>query len=106
MNRRIREYDPALFVVWNRKRGKYEIHSLNHLGNSYAVDVPGNRLDARAEEALRKGDIRIRGSVIFREIDEHNENIEKSEHRQRRNELLGIAEELHPYFRKLAWEGV
>ena len=106
ITRRLREYDPALFVVWNNRRRKYEIHSLNHVVNTYACDVPDNRLDARVEDAVRKGDIRVRGGIVFREMDEHNERLERSAERTRRNELIGIAEEMYPYFRPLGWEGI
>ena len=106
ITRRLREYDPALFVLWNRRRQKYEIHSLNHMENTYACDVPGNRLDARVEEAIRKGDIRVRGGIVFKEMDEHNERLEKSRERDRFTELQGIAEEMYPSFRQLGWEGI
>lgn len=106
ITRRIREYDPALFIVWNVRKRRYEVHSLNHRGNTFACLVPNNRLDARVEEALRRGDLRVRGKQIFREIDEHNERLERSSERSRQNDLLGLAEEMHPYFRRLGWEGL
>lgn len=106
ITRRLREYDPALFVVWNSRRQKLEIHSLNHMVNTYACDVPNNRLDARVEEEVRRGDIRVRGGIVFREMDEHNERLERSQEQARRNELMGIAEEMHPFFRQLGWEGI
>lgn len=106
ITRRIREYDPALFIVWNTRKSRYEIHSLNHKGNTFACLVPNNRLDARVEEEIRRGDLRVRGKQIFREIDENNERLERSAERSRQNDLLGLAEEMHPYFRQLGWEGL
>jgi len=106
MVRRIREYNPDLFICWNTRRQRYEVHSLGNIGSTYICDVPDNRLDARLEGVLRRGDIRVRGKEIFAEIDRHNENIERSMERQRRNDLIGIAEEMHPYFRRLGWEGL
>lgn len=104
--RRLREYDPNLFVVWNSRRKKYEIHSLAHRFNTYACDVPGNRLDARVEEEVRRGDIRVRGGIVFKEIDDANERLERSRERSRHNDLMGIAEELYPYYRQAGWEGI
>ncbi|MCL6557461.1 MAG: 2-hydroxyacyl-CoA dehydratase family protein [Firmicutes bacterium] len=104
--RRIREQDPSFFVVWNTRRRAYEIHCLNHIGDTYALDVPNNRLDARVEHVLRKNNIRTRGMAIFREIDDANERLERSIERQRRNELRAIAGEVKPYFERLAWEGI
>jgi hypothetical protein len=106
MNRRIREYDPALFLVWNSRRKKYEVHSLAHRPFTYACDVPDNCLDARLEEAIRRGDIRVRGGKVFKEIEEHNERLERSAERQRQDEMRAVAEEMHPYFRRLGWEGI
>lgn len=106
MLRRLQEYDPDLFLVYNYRRKKLEVHSLRHRPFTYACDVPNNRLDARLEEAIRQGDIRVRGGKVFQEIEEHNERLEKSEERERHNNLIGIAEEMHPYFRRLGWEGI
>lgn len=106
ITRRLQEYDKNLFIVWNSRRKKYEVHSLGHVFNTYACDVPGNRLDARVEDAVRRGDIRVRGGKVFIEIDEHNERLEKSNERSWKTTLEGVAEEMHPYFRKVAWEGM
>jgi hypothetical protein len=106
MLRRLQEYDPDLFLVYNCRRKKLEVHSLRHRPFTYACDVPNNRLDARLEEVIRRGDIRVRGGKVFQEIDEHNERLEKSMERKRHDDLIGIAEEMHPYFRRLGWEGV
>lgn len=107
MGSRIREYDPALFIVWNTKRQRYEVHSLNHpVGSTYAATVPYTRLDARLEEVIRRGDLRIRGKAVFQEINDHNERLERGAERSRLNDLMGIAEEMHPYFKPLGWEGI
>lgn len=104
--RRIRGHDPAFFIVWNNRRRVYEIHCLNHVGDTYALDAPYNRLDARVEYVLRKNNFRTRGKAIFREIDEHNERLERSLERQRRNEIKAMASEIKPYFARAAWEGI
>jgi len=106
MLRRIREYNPDLFLCWNVRRQRFEVHCLSNLGSSHVCDVPDNRLDARLEDILRKGNIRVRGKEIFAEMDRHNEQIEAGRERQRKNDLAGIAEEMYPYFRQLGWEGL
>lgn len=106
MDRRLRDYDPGMFIVWNSKRQQYEVHTLSNRGNTFAVPVPDNRLDARLEEKVRRGDIRTRGMAPFREIEEHNERLERSKEQSRKNDLKGIAEEMHPYFRQAGWEGI
>lgn len=106
ITRRLREYDPALFVVWNGKRRKYEVHSLSHIGNTYACDAPNNRLDARIEEEIRRGDIRVRGDAIFREVDDHNDYLERSIQNSRNDEIRAAAVDLKSSFAQLGWEGI
>lgn len=104
--RRLREYDPALFVVWNTGRECYEVHSLAHIGSTYAADVPGNCLDARVEEVIRMGDLRIRGNKILTELFEHNKRVRERRERDAKNRRESVAEMLQPAFAKMAWEGV
>ena len=101
---RLREVDPSFFVVWNSRRQKYEVHSSSHQGNTYGYDVANNRLDARVIEQARKSNLRTRGDEIFADIDAANARLEEQIKRQRANDIRGIAEELHPYFRRMAWE--
>ncbi len=103
---RLRAYDPQLFVVLNIKTNRFEIHSLANVGNTFCLAVGMDELDARLLHTVRKCNLKTRGPEIFREIDYENEKLEKSIERKRQNDLMGVAEEMHPYFRDLAWEGV
>lgn len=104
--RRLREYDPALFVVFNANRQQYEVHSLNHVGHTYAADVPGNVLDARVETVIRQGDLRVHGKRVFAEIDAHNASVRARKKRDQKNFNEAAARELHSVFRPLGWEGI
>ncbi len=101
---RLREMDPNYFLVFNTKTQKYEVHNLAHKGNTYGVTIYYEELDYRTLYITRASDLRVRGKNLFREIDEHNERLEKSNERQRRNDLRAIAGEMKPYFAKAAWE--
>jgi len=102
--RRLREVDDTLFVVWNCKAKRYEIHSLEHRPDTYAWSVPFDQLDARTVRLARRNSMLTRGDAIFREMDERNERLEKSLKRQRRNELDAWAREVaHGLFRKTAY---
>lgn len=103
---RLKATDNNLFVVFNCKTQRYEIHSLANKGNTLSLNVPFRELDARCIEYANKFDLRKHGKRIFHEIEAHNEAIEKSNVRQRSNDLHAVCEEMHPAFRKLAWEGV
>lgn len=100
---RLKEYDPDLFCVFNLKRKRYEVHSLDNKGNTYCFTVPGNELDSRVFSILRSGSIRNRGKEIFREMDRENERREESAERSRRNEILAAASEMKSSFAKVAW---
>ena len=106
ITRLLSEYDEQLFLVWNVRRQKYEIHSLANQILTYACDVPNNRLDSRIIAELRRGDLRLRGEEIFNEIDDHNDYIRKSAENRRKDQLVDAAECMQSSFAKLAWEGV
>ena len=92
--------------TWNSKKKKYEVHSLNHIGNTFACDVPNNHLDARVEQAVRAGDPRVRGKKVFQEINDWNERLERMAEQHRQDELEAIAGDLKSSFVELAWKGV
>lgn len=101
---RLQEHDPNLFVVFNVKRQKFEIHTLaNKDGQTFGMMYPHDTLDGRALVMVCKYDFRIRGRSIIREFEEHNAKVDRSSERQRKNDIRGIAEETRPYFKKLAW---
>lgn len=105
--RRLREeVDDTLFVVWNAKAGRYEVHCLEHRPDTYAWAVPFDQLDERTVRLARRNSVLTRGDLIFREMDEHNERLEQSLRRQRRNEIDAWARDVaHGLFRKTAyWE--
>lgn len=101
---RLRHNDRNLFVVFNSITQRYEIHSLANRGNSLSLTVPFEELDARIEDFVRKYDIRRHGRKIYRDIDDHNEQLEKSIERDRRNRAECLADELYKPVRRLAWE--
>lgn len=105
--RRLREeVDDTLFVVWNSLTKRYEVHSTAHHPDTYAWTVPFEQLDERTVRLARKNSLLTRGDRIFREIDEHNERLEQSLKRQRRNEIESWARDVaYGLFRKTAyWE--
>ena len=103
---RLKATNSSLFVVWNRKTNRFEIHSLANKGNTLSLNVPFRDLDARCIDYVNKFDLNKHGKRIYREIEENNENIEKSAQRKYSNDLKGVCEEMHPAFKRLAWEGV
>jgi len=100
---RLRTIDSNLFVVFNIKTKRYEIHSLANMGDTLSLNVPFRELDARCEDFVKKYDLKRHGRKIYQELDKQNEELEKSMERKRKNDMLGRAEEVAPAFRKAAW---
>lgn len=99
------KYDPDVFVVFNTKSRKFEIHSLANVGNTHCLTVPYDGLDERAMRMFAKYDQRRRSfKEIIWEIDQHNERLEKWEDKFRRSEINAMAREIRPVFKKLAEE--
>lgn len=106
ISRRLREVDETLFVVFNTASQQFEVHSLEHRPDTCAWAVPFDQLDERTVRLARRNSLRMRGDAIFREMDEHNEKLEASMRRRRRNEIDAWARDAaHKLFRKTAyWE--
>lgn len=125
---RVWEYRPTLFVVINAIRNlekamgvpaedltrvpqgilpRYgawlEIHDLAQPGNTHALTVPYGALDARILRDLWQSDIRVRGDLVFREIDRHNERLEESRRRAQRNVAGALARESRLAFANASW---
>jgi len=103
---RLRDIDDTLFVVFNAKTQKFEVHSLEHKPETYAWEVPFEQLDVRTLRLARRNSLRMRGDEIFKEIDRNNERIEAGLARKRRNDLDAWARDVaYWHFKKTAyWE--
>ncbi len=102
---RLRAYDSNLFVVFNTLKQWHEVHTLaNKDRDTFGLCIPYSELDARAEYLVRRNNIRVRGKEIFREMDEHNEKLERSIERAKKNEREAVARDIRPVIKKLAWE--
>lgn len=97
--RRLREIDPDLYLAWNPVVQRYEVHDRRaHPKHTLVLRVQepdgSFRLpDGRVIEAILK----YRGKSIkeiVREIDEHNEKLERSIQRQRLDIAEGLADDL------------
>lgn len=97
--------DEDLFVVFNCKLKRYEVHSLANRGLTFLFSVPWGVLDERTIEVFRKSNLKTRNiKDIIREIDEYNEKLERSNERHRRNETKAWALENRSRFKKFAEE--
>ncbi len=96
---RLAAYDGNLFVVWNTNRHVYEVHSLAHIGSTFGFAVPYDDLDGRTIDMVRELNLHVRGDIIFKELDDSNEQLKRSLEQKRRNDINAQAREMAPYFR-------
>lgn len=101
--RRLREMDDTLFVVWNVLRQRYEVHCLEHRPHTFAWQVPWAILDSRTLEKAQYNRVgRVSTSQWLREIDEHNDRLDRSKEREFDNYTQSFARDARPLFKKLA----
>lgn len=86
---RLLEIDPELMLSFNRENGNYNVYHKNQ----FVMEWP-RPLDARLLVHMRKIDIR-RGYDPLKEIDDHNEKLEKSIDRDRFNHIEAVAKDYH-----------
>lgn len=100
---RVKEYDPELFIVFNAKKQRYEVHSREAGETTYNATLPYKDLDERTLRYIRKNDIRVHGNAIFERIFRSEERAEKQNEKDRRKFTRDFASEFQSEFAKDAW---
>lgn len=100
---RVHEYDRELFIVFNNKNERFEIHSLEGGESTYNATLPYKKLDARTIRYIRQNDIRVHGNKVHKEIDEQEKKIERANERNQQNFVRDFASEFQGEFAKDAW---
>lgn len=91
----LKYYDENLFVVFNQKKQRYELHSLEsyYLNNkdwsTYQMTI-GKNLDHFEVERLYLNDIKKHGQSIFNDVDDFNNMLEES-NAKTEEMLIGVA---------------
>jgi hypothetical protein len=102
--RRVRDYDPSFFVVFNKNNQKYEVHSLDYPGdNTLSLTVPYEELDIRTLHHIYKNDIRVHGDEIFKRLELQEEKARIRKERETKNFTRDFAIEHQNAFAKDAW---
>ncbi|WP_134682571.1 hypothetical protein [Brevibacillus migulae] len=95
---RLREYDPNLFILFNNKTERFEIHSLTDRSLIGGTVLPYKSLDARTLDYVKRNDIRARGEAIFKELEEHERKMEKQRKRDFSNWVEAVGKETRKEF--------
>lgn len=99
---RVYEYNPRLFLCFNNKDNRFELHSLDQ-EFSLCGPLPYKSLDARTMRWIWKNDIRVHGKGIFRRIEQDEQRREKQQEREFKNWVEAVGKETQSEFAKDAW---
>ncbi len=101
--RLLEEYDPDMFVVFNSRKQKYELHSIQYGGDTFQTTFQYDDLDVRALRHVWENDLAVHGKEIFRRLEMDEEKQKKSKEREFKNWVQGVASETKSMFSKDAW---
>jgi hypothetical protein len=102
--RRVYDYDPSFFVVFNKHNQKYEVHSLDYPGNdTISCTIPYPELDVRTLEYIYNNDIRVHGKEIFHRVERAEAKARIRAERERKNFDVDFAKEHQSAFAKDEW---
>lgn len=99
---RLHEYHPRLFICFNNKTDRFELHSLDQQ-ISLCSPLPYKALDARTLRWVWQNDIRVHGQAIFQRIEQSEELFKKRKDREFKNWVEDVASETQSMFAKDAW---
>ena len=74
--RRLHEIDANYLLFFNKRSSRYEVHNSKQQGNTLAVTVPYETLDARTLTLVRQTRAE-NAQRLFDEIEKHNQQVEK-----------------------------
>ena len=100
---RLKAIDPGYFVLLNRYSGKFEIHNSNQESFTYCRTVPFDELDGRTIEMIEKVR-RQDNDAMIREMDAHNEKLEKDRDAKFSDTIGEMTKDLYNYGKKTVRE--
>ncbi|MEK3726821.1 MULTISPECIES: hypothetical protein [unclassified Lysinibacillus] len=106
---RIDDYDKGMFIVFNKRKKAFEIHSLEYAPmiaspkDTFQTTIPYKELDIRTLHHVYDNDIKVHGRKIFERIERQEEMNEKQKQREYKNWLRAVASETKSMFAKDAW---
>lgn len=69
---RLKSIDDGYFIVYDRRKGAYEVHHARQRGDTFALTVPYPCLDERTVKLVRRTRCE-RAESLMREIEKENE---------------------------------
>ena len=92
---RLKQIEDSYYVLWNKKKGKFEVHNWRNIGNTYCLEVPWDALDDRILELVRATRIeRVNVKELSRRIDASYEKAEKDNVNRLKDEVSAYAADI------------
>ena len=85
---RVREIDSRYELYFNRMLNRFEVHA----NGALQIAVPYGRLDVRTINLVRRTRME-NASALIREMDMHNDRLEKAKEREIRDKIAEVLEE-------------
>lgn len=102
---RLNKYDNNIFVLYNKKKNKFEIHTIdNKDGLTHCITSPYNCLDYRIINKVISGDNKKKGKLFFEDIEKHNKLIEEVENIREKNIISDMTSAMSRYVKGMAYE--
>jgi len=88
---RVKEIDPALFILYDQKKHKYAVKRTKKNGDAHHV-MTVDKLDERVLTRLRKYDLQRRGAEdLIRELEHSEDMLEQQKARELRNTVESLS---------------
>lgn len=97
----LRRYDNDLFILYNFRKDKYEVHSLDNKGTeTYCFTVPHAELDDRTIQIAIRGDMKGYGNKFLSQTLMEEEKLIAKQEKERKEFTRDFAREYQSLFKK------
>lgn len=93
---RLREIEKEYFVLYNKRTGHFEVHSMLNVGSTYCLTVPYKELDWRAVDLVRMTRV-DRNDNIHEIIENHNKKIKEDAEKKAIDQIGELAKDIFHY---------
>lgn len=94
---RLKEIDPSLFLAYNAKEDRIEIHSTENKGNTFYMVAPF--MDSRLIDLVKYNSY-IRQQDLIRYLDAENEKAEQRMEREKKSWMQDVISETRWHFKQ------
>lgn len=95
---RIKEVDENYFIVFSKKKNRFELHNSSQLFSTYSLTIPYSQLDERTIFLARKSR-KENAEKLIKEMDENNYRLEKKMSEKSLEQMKEVTNEIKRSFK-------